>query len=179
MCTAAFQIDYYAFAKFGMHDSLADANTGTADASHTDVDGDTANRSHSDSSHYFGTSPSVAIEKSTNGFDADAAPGPEILAGSRVSVWTAPPPPWSRRAGRPSHPMTPIIFFEKKFSMFCVACHGADGTGNKMLGAPNLTDDAWLYGRGESTIIEGIVNGRNGVMPAHAEFLGDRLHLGQ
>ncbi len=47
-----------------------------------------------------------------------------------------------------------------------------------MLGAPNLTDDVWLYGRGESTIIEGIVNGRNGVMPPWGEFLGeDKVHI--
>lgn len=64
------------------------------------------------------------------------------------------------------------------FQTNCAVCHGADGTGNKMLGAPNLTDDAWLYGSGESTIIEGIVNGRNGVMPAWGEFLGeDKVHI--
>jgi cytochrome c oxidase cbb3-type subunit 3 len=67
---------------------------------------------------------------------------------------------------------------EALFKTNCAVCHGADGTGNKMLGAPNLTDDAWLYGRGESTIIEGIVNGRNGVMPAWGEFLGeDKVHI--
>lgn len=64
------------------------------------------------------------------------------------------------------------------FQANCAVCHGADGTGNKMLGAPNLTDDAWLYGRGESTIIETITQGRNGVMPAWGEFLGeDKVHI--
>jgi cytochrome c oxidase cbb3-type subunit 3 len=64
------------------------------------------------------------------------------------------------------------------FQTNCAVCHGADGTGNKMLGAPNLTDDAWLYGRGESTIIETITQGRNGVMPAWGEFLGeDKVHI--
>ncbi len=28
------------------------------------------------------------------------------------------------------------------------ACHGADGTGNREFGAPNLTDAIWLYGAG-------------------------------
>ncbi len=64
------------------------------------------------------------------------------------------------------------------FQTNCAVCHGADGTGNKMLGAPNLTDDAWLYGRGESTIVETITQGRNGVMPAWGEFLGeDKVHI--
>ncbi len=64
------------------------------------------------------------------------------------------------------------------FQTNCAVCHGADGTGNKMLGAPNLTDDAWLYGSGESSIIETITQGRNGVMPAWGEFLGeDKVHI--
>ena len=32
------------------------------------------------------------------------------------------------------------------FEQNCAACHGADGKGNQALGAPNLTDDIWLYG---------------------------------
>ena len=60
----------------------------------------------------------------------------------------------------------------------CAVCHGSDATGNRMLGAPNLTDDAWLYGRGESTIIETITKGRNGAMPPWGEFLGDdKTHI--
>jgi cytochrome c oxidase cbb3-type subunit 3 len=67
---------------------------------------------------------------------------------------------------------------KKKFQTFCVACHGADGKGNQMLGAPNLTDNIWLYGGSEKAITETIANGRNGQMPAHKEFLGpDKVHL--
>ncbi len=33
-----------------------------------------------------------------------------------------------------------------RFDTLCVACHGADGRGNPALGAPNLFDNAWLYG---------------------------------
>ena len=64
------------------------------------------------------------------------------------------------------------------FQANCAVCHGADGTGNPMLGAPNLTDDSWLYGRGESTIIETITSGRNSVMPPWGVFLGeDKTHM--
>jgi cytochrome c oxidase cbb3-type subunit 3 len=64
------------------------------------------------------------------------------------------------------------------FQTFCVACHGADGKGNQMLGAPNLTDNIWLYGGSEKAITETISKGRNGQMPAHKEFLGpDKVHL--
>jgi hypothetical protein len=40
-----------------------------------------------DPSHYFGVSPSIAIQKHTHGLDADAAPGPSVLAGDVVN-WT-------------------------------------------------------------------------------------------
>ncbi len=60
----------------------------------------------------------------------------------------------------------------------CAACHGADGKGNPMLGAPNLTDRIWLYGGAESDIVFAINNGRQGVMPAHKERLTEaQIHV--
>lgn len=55
----------------------------------------------------------------------------------------------------------------------CVACHGVDGKGNQQLGAPDLTDDYWLYGGSRQAIHDSIANGRHGVMPAHRELLGE------
>jgi len=54
----------------------------------------------------------------------------------------------------------------KIFAENCVACHGDNAKGNPELGAPNLTDQIWLYGSDEVTLIETITNGRAGVMPA-------------
>jgi cytochrome c oxidase cbb3-type subunit III len=53
----------------------------------------------------------------------------------------------------------------------CAACHGADGKGNKALGAPNLTDSYWLHGTGEESVTQMIKNGRNNIMPAQAPKL--------
>jgi cytochrome c oxidase cbb3-type subunit 3 len=67
---------------------------------------------------------------------------------------------------------------KSKFAAVCAACHGQDGKGNPMLGAPNLTDRVWLYGGSESTIVETISKGRNGIMPAHQDLLGEaKVHL--
>jgi cytochrome c oxidase cbb3-type subunit III len=64
-----------------------------------------------------------------------------------------------------------------KFAI-CAACHGPEGKGNPMIGAPNLTDKTWLYGSSEATIVETITKGRTNKMPAHKEFLGEpRVHL--
>jgi cytochrome c oxidase cbb3-type subunit 3 len=60
----------------------------------------------------------------------------------------------------------------------CIACHGVDGTGNQLLGAANLTDNTWLYGGSPGAIKQTIVKGRNGIMPAQTELLGDdKVHL--
>lgn len=72
---------------------------------------------------------------------------------------------------------------EQLFTANCAACHGADGKGNQLVGAPNLTDDIWLYGAAKpeelaATLRQTVRNGRNGVMPAHEETLKpERIHL--
>lgn len=62
---------------------------------------------------------------------------------------------------------------KKRFDVFCAACHGADGKGNPALGAPNLTDDIWLYGNEFETMKKTVRDGRNGHMPAHGSILSD------
>lgn len=64
-----------------------------------------------------------------------------------------------------------------KFAV-CSACHGADGKGNQMLGAPNLTDNIWLYGGSLAAVKKTLTEGRAGKMPAQKDALGaERVHL--
>ncbi len=63
---------------------------------------------------------------------------------------------------------------QDQYNSLCIACHGADGTGNVLLGAPNLANDIWLYGRGFDEIAFTIRNGRNGNMPSFADILGEQ-----
>jgi cytochrome c oxidase cbb3-type subunit 3 len=57
------------------------------------------------------------------------------------------------------------------FVQFCSACHAPDGRGNAALGAPNLSDDTWLYGGSLEAVTESIAHGRSGTMPAFGERL--------
>lgn len=67
---------------------------------------------------------------------------------------------------------------QKLYAQNCVACHGADGKGLQAVGAPNLTDDIWLYGGEAASIRQTLRLGRNGQMPAQAERLReDKIHL--
>jgi len=62
---------------------------------------------------------------------------------------------------------------KKVFADTCAVCHGEDGKGKRELGAPNLTDAIWLYGPDKAAIVDGIWNGRGGMMPAWAGRLDD------
>jgi len=57
------------------------------------------------------------------------------------------------------------------FANNCAACHGVAGTGNRQIGAPNLTDAIWLYGGDRDTITQTVTNARYGVMPAWGKKL--------
>lgn len=48
----------------------------------------------------------------------------------------------------------------------CYDCHAPDARGDPAVGAPNLTDDIWLYGGADSQVADSIVHGRAGRMPA-------------
>jgi len=68
-----------------------------------------------------------------------------------------------------------------KFAL-CAGCHGSEGQGSLALGlpmgAPNLTDNIWLYGGSKRAIEESIRNGRAGVMPPWKDILGEeKVHL--
>ncbi len=59
------------------------------------------------------------------------------------------------------------------FAENCVACHGEAGLGDRVQGAPNLTDAVWLYGGNRATLKETIVNARFGVMPPWTSRLSE------
>jgi cytochrome c oxidase cbb3-type subunit 3 len=51
------------------------------------------------------------------------------------------------------------------FAANCASCHGDAGKGNPELGAPDLTDNIWLYGGDEQSIYMTVWGGRQGHMP--------------
>ena len=69
-------------------------------------------------------------------------------------------------AGDPAAQQLGKVLFEDN----CAACHQRSGKGNQQLGAPDLTDQDWLYGGSGKDITTSIHDGRNGVMPPWASL---------
>ena len=62
---------------------------------------------------------------------------------------------------------------EAIFTQNCALCHGPEGKGMISAGAPNLTDDIWLYGGERETVRDTLRYGRAGVMPEWETKLGN------
>lgn len=54
----------------------------------------------------------------------------------------------------------------KIFAEQCATCHGDNGKGKQDVGAPDLTDNSWIYGGDLNTIYKTIYGGRQGQMPS-------------
>ncbi len=64
------------------------------------------------------------------------------------------------------------------YQQTCVACHGAGGKGVHAMGAPNLTDDIWLYSGSHDGIASSIRTGRSNAMPAQKDMLKEyKIHV--
>jgi len=54
---------------------------------------------------------------------------------------------------------------KKVFADNCASCHGEDGKGKTDVGAPNLTDQFWIYGGDLDSVFTTVWGGRQGHMP--------------
>lgn len=62
---------------------------------------------------------------------------------------------------------------QELYAQNCAACHGEDAKGQQALGAPNLSDQIWLYGSGVENIRAQLLNPQHGVMPPWQGRLDD------
>jgi cytochrome c oxidase cbb3-type subunit 3 len=115
----------------------------------------------------YGRQPDVLLATITQGRNGVMpALGAAINAGTAGDIAQ-----YVRSLSGLAHDQIRVLRGKPEYMNSCAACHGAEGKGNKALGAPNLTDDVWLYGSSEATIVHGILNGRNNRMPAQDQTL--------
>ena len=118
-----------------------------------------------DNDWLYGNSPEIIVHSITNG---RAGLMPDLKLPERnVTILSR-----YLRSLSGIEPATAFVEQEGK-SMFglCESCHGADGTGNQALGAPNLTDEIWLHGSSIAEIESVLANGIQGNMPSFEQLL--------
>ena len=122
----------------------------------------------------WGGDPDTVVQTIMTGRVAAMPPWGEVLGAQGVDQVVA----YVQQLSGQQADATLAAAGKTQFETVCSACHGVDGKGNPLLGAPNLTDDVWLYGSDAATIKMAIEKGRNGQMPAFGERLGaERVRL--
>jgi cytochrome c oxidase cbb3-type subunit 3 len=128
----------------------------------------------SDQNWQWGGDPDTVVQTITGGRMAAMPPWGEVLGADGVQEAVA---YVQALSGQPSD-AAKAAAGKVRFETVCAACHGIDGKGNPLLGAPNLTDSIWLYGSDAASLTETLTRGRNGQMPAFGDKLGaERVRL--
>lgn len=117
----------------------------------------------------YGGSPEVIVKTISEGRHGVMAPLSAIVTPAQANEIANYVRSLSGLASDP----TLLAAGEAGYKKVCFACHGMDGKGNQALGAPNLTDSVWLNSSSKDVIINTILHGRQGVMPAQKHILSE------
>ncbi len=127
-----------------------------------------------DNDWLYGGEPQQIKETIAHGRNGNMPGWGAIVGESNVEALTE----YVLMLSKQAHDATLAAKAETLFGQNCAACHGADGAGNQLIGAPNLTDDIWLYEGSRESVAYAIRNGRANVMPAQQEQLQpEKIHL--
>lgn len=122
----------------------------------------------------YGGTPEAIKASLVNGRVAAMPAWKAILGETKIAQTTEYVLSFSDRVEKPELVEAGKIVYDQN----CAVCHGADGKGMHLLGAPNLADDIWLYDGSAQGIRQSLRNGRAGVMPAQKDKLReDKIHL--
>jgi len=123
----------------------------------------------------YGGSPETIVQTITNGRNGVMPPFAAVIGGDQgvndVTEYVL------SLSGR-EHDAAAAGRGQTSFVAVCSACHQADGTGNPLMGSPNLTDNVWLHGGRREDIQRNLHEGIMSQMPSHADILSpERIHL--
>ena len=111
----------------------------------------------------WGREPETVIETITGGRQAQMPAWGAVIGKAGVESVSEYVYTLSGRTGEPAK----VAAGKEIYSTYCVACHGPEGHGMAAVGAPDLSDQNWLYGGSRETIALTVNEGRAGQMPAH------------
>ena len=128
-----------------------------------------------DTDWLYGGSPETIVQTIMNGRNGVMPPFAAVIGGDQgvedVTEYVL------SLSGR-EHDAEAAARGQQPFVTVCSACHQADGTGNPLMGSPNLTDNVWLHGGRREDIHRNLNEGITSQMPSHADILSpERIHL--
>jgi cytochrome c oxidase cbb3-type subunit 3 len=127
-----------------------------------------------DKNWQWGGDPDTIVQTITGGRMAAMPPWGAVLGAEGVDAVVA----YVQQLSGQQADATLAAAGKTQFETVCSACHGMDGKGMTAVGAPDLTDDIWLYGGDAAAIKQTVETGRNGQMPAFGDRLGaERVRL--
>lgn len=118
-----------------------------------------------DAAWLYGNAPDTLVQTITNG-RAGIMPNLQ-LPDKNVSVLAR----YVRHLGGVEEATDFVLEEAGNMFVICATCHGPEGKGNQALGAPNLTDDAWLHGSSIAEVEAILRNGKQGNMPSFEQQL--------
>ncbi len=127
-----------------------------------------------DNDWLYGGTPEVIVKTITDGRHGVMAPLAAAITPAQANEIAN----YVRSLSGLTSDPTLLLAGEAGFKKVCFACHGMDGKGNQALGAPNLTDSVWLGSSSKESIVNTILHGRQGVMPAQKHILSqDQIRM--
>ena len=127
----------------------------------------------SDKEWLWGGDPDQVKQSITNGFQAEMPALGDAVGGEQGAREVA---HYVLSLGGRPHDAALAAAGKEKYAV-CAGCHMEDGTGMAAAGFPNLTDAASRFGNTEEAIVESILKGRVGGMPAQAHLGEAKIHL--
>lgn len=115
----------------------------------------------------YGGQPETVLASIENGRNGQMPALNGVLDPQKLDALLAFLPHWSD----PELPADVREAGMQAFTSTCTGCHGVDGKGNVAVGAPNLTDEVWLWGGRREQIRNTILFGRTNHMPSHATLI--------
>lgn len=121
----------------------------------------------------WGGEPEQIKQSITNGFQAEMPALGDAVGGEQGAREVA---HYVLSLGGRPHDAALAAAGKEKYAV-CAGCHGEDGKGMAAAGFPNLTDEASRFGNTEEAIVESILKGRKGGMPAQTHLGEAKIHL--
>lgn len=130
----------------------------------------------SDNIWHWGGTPDRVLQTALDGREGVMPPWGKVLTGMGGENAVAYVVAYVRTLSKPGESAETDYMAARGKPLYdgiCAACHGPAGKGNPEMGAPDLTDDYWLYGDSNASLYQTVSEGRHGVMPAHRALLGE------